>query len=70
MTTTDPPTCAGCGRQPTENEPLEDGGRGRKPRLWYSRTDKDTGVTMFACSRECIDRAAAAHGTTRVILPW
>ena len=64
----DGPVCDGCGRVPRENEPIE--AWSKKPRLWFVRTDKDTHQDQFACSRECIDRAAAEKGTTRVILPW
>lgn len=53
--------CDGCGL---------DSGQARKPWNWFQRTDKDTRLDWFACSRQCIDRIAEEHGTTRVILPW
>lgn len=56
--------CDGCGkraRMPNYN------GNWFKPDAWFERSDKDG--TQSACSRECIDKIAAATGKTRVIIP-
>lgn len=39
-----------------------------KPKLWYSRKDKDG--EQIACSRVCIKIIANATGKTSVVLPW
>ena len=56
--------CDGCGHQ-AKAENLSHGFF--KPRSWFVRGDKDG--SQVACSRECIDKIAAATGKTRIILP-
>lgn len=58
-------TCDGCGKQ----EPGSSNRQGYwfKPSGWYQRTDEEG--TQLACSRECIEKIAAASGKTPVVLP-
>lgn len=56
--------CDGCGTR----KPATHNGRDYcNPAGWYQHGDKD-GI-QDACSRACIDRAAAARGKTFVVLP-
>jgi hypothetical protein len=56
--------CDWCGkRQPAELYP----GGWFKPSEWYQRRGDDG--AQVACSRECIDKIAAATGKTSVVLP-
>lgn len=56
--------CDGCGKR--ERVPHWPGGW-FKPKDWFERSDDDG--SQVACSRECIDKIAAATGKTNVILP-
>jgi hypothetical protein len=57
--------CDGCGKEePADHSIIGDA---IKPRLWFQRRDEDG--AQHACSRECVDRAAAKSGKTDVILP-
>lgn len=60
------PTCGGCGRQPLPEEGRLD--HQGKPALWYSKTVD--GVTSYACSRACIDKADEKAGTKTLVMPW
>jgi hypothetical protein len=39
-----------------------------EPRGWFSRADKDS--RQYACSRECIEDAAAKAGKTDLVAPY
>jgi len=57
--------CDGCEKR----APMEYfNGSWHKPRSWFERSDKNGPQT--ACSRECVDKIAAATGKTGVILPF
>lgn len=53
--------CEGCGVTAPGPE---------KPPKWYQRTDAETGVDHYACTRACIDVIAEKTGQTKVIMPW
>jgi len=63
--------CDGCGAR----EPMECyGGRWFKPSLWFERTSKETGETLTACSRNCINkihekRTAEGKESHTLVLP-
>lgn len=57
--------CDGCGKEAAGS--FNRLGSSFKPDSWFSRSDDDG--TQMACSRECIDKIAAATGKTGVVLP-
>jgi hypothetical protein len=57
--------CDGCGC--TAPGSCTRSGSWVKPHAWFQRTDSDG--TQLVCSRECIDKVAAASGKTSVVLP-
>lgn len=57
--------CDGCGKH--EAADITESGDYVKPWHWFARRDKDG--PQVACSRECINKVAAATGKTSVVLP-
>ena len=57
--------CDGCGKEAPADKAFN--GDTIKPSHWYSRTDKDG--AQHACSRQCIEKAAAKSGKTEIVLP-
>lgn len=59
--------CDGCGKQEKT--------RGTRagyfaPHAWYRRTDKETGITFDACSRDCVEAINEQNGDRTPILPF
>lgn len=61
--------CDGCGKETQAGfYPTNAGSGWHKPHSWYQRMDED-GI-QDACSRECIDKVAAATKKTAVVSPF
>jgi hypothetical protein len=58
--------CCGCGKK--QQGSFGKNGDAFKPHSWFMRGDED-GVQV-TCSRECIEKVAAASGKTPCVLPF
>lgn len=58
--------CDGCGKREEAGYSLH--GRWFKPTNWFTRGDSDG--AQVACSRECIEKVAAATGKTALVVPF
>jgi len=54
--------CDGCGKR--QEGGFNYRGDSLKPHKWYSRVDKETKKTLYACSRKCADKLGGLRA------PW